>query len=148
MSGTWRWGNVPLPESHLVLVVVALVLDAVWPKSIGLGTTWARLVGVTLILLGVAGVVWATRTAGRVNLVEPDRLVTLGPYGRSRHPMYVAWTIIYLGAALVFDSVWFLVLLPVLAVWVHIESGREEKRMSRDFGSAYEQYQGRVRRYL
>ncbi len=148
MSGNWRWGNVPLPESHLVLVVVGLVLGAVWPRSIGLDAIWVPVVRVSLIIVGVVGAVWATRTAGRVKLAEPDRLVTDGPYGLSRHPMYVAWTIIYLGVVLIFDSGWLLVLLPVLAVWVHIEVSREEKRLSRDFGSAYELYRSRVRRYL
>jgi protein-S-isoprenylcysteine O-methyltransferase Ste14 len=148
MSPGWRWGNVPLPESHLVLIVVGLVLGAVWPYSIGLDATWAWVVGITLTIAGVAVVAWATQTAGRVELAEPDRLVTDGPYGRSRHPMYVGWTIIYLGIVLIRDSVWLLVLLPVLAVWVHFETSREEKRLSRDFGPAYEQYQGRVRRYL
>ena len=148
MGGNWHWGNVPLPESHLVLVVVGLVLGRVWPQSIGLNATWAPVVGVTLVVVGVAGVVWATRTAGRVKLADPDRLVTDGPYGRSRHPMYVAWTIIYVGVLLILDSVWLLVALPVLAVWVHTETGREEKRLSRVFGSAYKLYRSRVRRYL
>ena len=43
--------------------------------------------------------------------------------------MYMAWTVVYIGLLLVLDSAWFLILAPALAVWVHWESGREEKRL-------------------
>ena len=92
--------------------------------------------------------VWATNAAGEVSLAEPGQLVTSGPYSLSRHPMYVAWTLAYLGVALVLSSSWMLILFPVLAGWIHLESGREEERMFQTFGSAYTSYQARIGRYL
>lgn len=62
--------------------------------------------------------------------------------------MYMAWTFVYIGLLLVLDSAWLLILAPALAVWVHWESGREEKRLLDAFGSAYEGYRRRVRRYM
>ncbi len=46
------------------------------------------------------------------------------------------------------DSGWLLVLIPILALWVHWESGKEEHRLIESFGPAYVQYQDKVRRYL
>jgi protein-S-isoprenylcysteine O-methyltransferase Ste14 len=148
MKSGWRWGNVPLPEAHLVLIVIGVVLNGPWPLHIGSDTAWASWSAVILIVLGVVVIVWATVAAGRVKLADPDRLVTTGPYGMSRHPMYVAWTIIYLGLVLLLDSAWLLILTPVLAVVVHWQASREENRLVEAFGSDYEEYRNRVRSYL
>jgi protein-S-isoprenylcysteine O-methyltransferase Ste14 len=62
--------------------------------------------------------------------------------------MYVAWTMIYLGVALVLNTLWLLVLLPLLAVLIHREARREESRLEDAFGEVYRTYRRRVRRYL
>ena len=144
----WRWGNFPVPESHLVLIVLGVVLDVLWPIAVGTDSAWIKALGVILICLGVGGIVWATSTVGGVDLSDPDRLITTGPYELSRHPMYVAWTLIYLGVAMILDSAWLVLLAPVLSAWIHWETNREEKRMIQSFGPAYDSYRGRVRRYL
>ncbi len=148
MTRDWRWGNLALPEAHLALVVIGVALGIVWPLDLGLDGPWVTIAGTVLILVGVAGMTWATKAAGQLKLADSDHLITTGPYGLSRHPMYAAWTLVYFGLALVLDSGWLLVLAPVLAVWVHWESGREEKRLLDAFGPAYVEYQSKVHRYL
>ncbi len=148
MASGWRWANVPIPEAHLILIVVGAALSVLWPLSISPDGGWVMGIGAVLILGSVAVMVWATHAAGRVRLAEPDRIVTTGPYRVSRHPMYVAWTSLYLGLAGILSSGWLLILLPVLAIWVHWEATREEKRLVEAFGSAYEEYRSQVRRYL
>lgn len=81
-------------------------------------------------------------------MARPDRVVTDGPYAMSRHPMYVAWTAIYLGVALVARTAWLLLLTPLLVVLIRREIAREEERLTEIFGPAYVAYQARVRRYL
>ena len=148
MGNGWKWSNVPIPEVHLVLMVAGVILNAFWPLGIGWDGRLATGIGAALIAVSVALVVWATVAAGRVKLADPDRLITTGPYGMSRHPMYVAWTILYLGMLLILASGWLLMFLPVLAIWVNWESSREEKRLVEAFGPAYAEYRRRVRRYL
>lgn len=149
MAGTrrWRWRNVPLPEAHLALVAAGVILGLRWPRRITSARS-VRLLGGPLIVVGVAWAAWATRTAGRVDLERPERLVTRGPYAISRHPMYVAWTLIYLGVSLTLNTVWLLSLLPLLAVLTHREVKREEQRLVESFGGEYRTYRRRVRRYL
>jgi protein-S-isoprenylcysteine O-methyltransferase Ste14 len=146
-SRRWRWRNVPLPESHLVLMAAGIVLNAFWSRRIT-STRGVRPLGGSLIIVGAVVAAWATRTAGPVDLERPARLVTRGPYAVSRHPMYVAWTLIYVGVALVFNVLWLLVLLPLLGLLVHREARREESRLEDAFGDAYRTYRRRVRRYF
>jgi len=145
-SRRWRWRNVPIPESHLVLMAAGFVLNAFWSRRIT-STRGVRPFGGSLIIVGAVVAAWATRAAGPVDLERPARLVTRGPYAVSRHPMYVAWTLIYVGVALVFNVLWLLVLLPLLGLLVHREARREESRLEDAFGDAYRTYRRRVRRY-
>jgi protein-S-isoprenylcysteine O-methyltransferase Ste14 len=144
----WRWSNFPVPEAHLILIVSGVALGFVKPFALGLGSPGASILGAALELLGIALMVWATRTAGRTKLADDAQLITEGPYRLSRHPMYVAWTFSYVGLLLILDSGWLLVLIPILALWVHRETGKEEHRLVESFGPAYVQYQDKVRRYL
>lgn len=143
---SWRRSNVPLPEAHLGLGAVAMVMSILRPRRIA----WrqSRHVGGPLIIIGVALAAWATRAAGTTDLARPDQLVTGGPYAVSRHPMYVAWTAIFLGVAFVMRAAWLLLLAPLLVVLTRREMLREEERLTETFGVEYEAYKSRVRRYL
>lgn len=62
--------------------------------------------------------------------------------------MYVAWTLIYLGISLTLNTVWPLILLPLLAVLIHREVEHEEERLVEAFEDEYLTYRRRVRTYL
>jgi len=77
------------------------------------------------------------------------RLLTSGPYRLSRNPLYVGLLALYAGCALVADSVVALLLLPV--AWAGLHWGAvlpEERYLAPALGAAYEEYCGRVRRWL
>jgi protein-S-isoprenylcysteine O-methyltransferase Ste14 len=144
----WRWRNIPIPEAHLVGLGTGILLQVVtpwrppWPAWIGHGCGWS------LLLAGLAFGTWAVRTAAAVDLERPGQLVDSGPYAHSRNPMYVAWTLGYVGVALVAGTAWPLLLLPVVLVVTHIVVRREERSLERRFGDAYSSYKTSVRRYL
>ncbi|HJP71010.1 MAG TPA: methyltransferase [Candidatus Limnocylindria bacterium] len=140
--------NVPIPEPHLALLAVGLVLQAARPLRLPVPTrpaTWGAGVGVGI---SAAAIAWATRAAGEVDLAEPDRLVTTGPYGLTRHPMYEAWTSLYASIALGLRNGWLAALLPVLLARVHRDTGREDARLRQRFGRAHAAYSRAVPRYL
>ena len=137
----------PVPLAHVGLLAAAGVMTVVRRRPIT-SRLAVRIVGLPLIIGGVALGLWAVRTAGETNLAGPERLVTGGPYARSRHPMYVAWTMVYLGGALAGNTKWPLVLGPFLAGIIHLEALREEAFLRAEFGPEYEEYQARVRRYI
>lgn len=141
--------NVPVPESVLGGIVVGLGLEhalpaPVWPASPGL-----KRAGAGLILLGAALIGWSTAAARGMRMAEPSRLLTRGPYGLSRHPMYVGWLAIAAGIGLIARSFW--VLVGSLAAFLYldrVEIPREERVLAASFGDAYVAYRARVRRYL
>jgi protein-S-isoprenylcysteine O-methyltransferase Ste14 len=85
--------------------------------------------------------------------VRPDRaartLVTAGPYKLTRNPMYLGLAIVYLGIAIAGQSVWALILLPVvLAIIQRWAIEPEEAFLERRFGAQYISYKEKVRRWI
>lgn len=122
--------------------------------SLDLPDIWRR--GIALVLLAAGLVIegWAGghfRRAGTA--VEPWKpstaLVTTGIYGLSRNPIYVGFTVIYIGLAVGMDSPLALAMLfPCLIVLDRFVIVREEAYLERKFGEAYRSYKARVRRWL
>jgi protein-S-isoprenylcysteine O-methyltransferase Ste14 len=111
------------------------------------------MLGIVLLAFGGAVFVWGMRTFfGRTGIMlqrPADTLVTSGPYAWSRNPQYVGFTAIYIGAALITNMAWPLLLLPlVLTAVVLAVILREEAYLRRRFGDAYVAYCRRVGRWL
>ena len=112
--------------------------------------------GVALVLI-VGGLLLDGAAAGyfrRIGTaVEPWKpstaLATRGLYGLSRNPIYLGFAITYLGLSIAMDSIAALVLLvPCLWVVDRFVIQREEHYLAAKFGSEYEAYRARVRRWL
>lgn len=93
--------------------------------------------------------VWAVVEAQDMKIESPTKLHTNGPYSISRNPMYVGWSAIYLGIAMVLNSLWILAFFPVAFLIIHfVDIRREERHLDELFGDQYRRYQASVRRYL
>jgi protein-S-isoprenylcysteine O-methyltransferase Ste14 len=85
--------------------------------------------------------------------VRPDRaattLVISAPYKITRNPMYFGRALVYLGITIAGQSVWALILLPVvLAIIQRRAIEPEEAFLEKRFGSNYIGYKEKVRRWL
>jgi protein-S-isoprenylcysteine O-methyltransferase Ste14 len=147
-TAVWRWANVPLPEAHLVGLGAGFLIQLLAPGTLPWPFWAGHAFGWPLILAGLWLAAWAVRAAADVDLERPNQLVRRGPYAFSRNPMYVAWTLVYVGIALVANAAWPLLLLPVALLVTHRGVVREERFLERQFGPAYRTYQTSVRRYL
>lgn len=147
-SRRWQRANVPVPKSHIVALVAGFALQRIDSRQLPVSRRTALIIGTSSIGLNVLIIGWAILTLGRIDSRDPDQLVTSGPYGFSRNPMYVAWTGLYVGLAVLFRSFWVLSLAPFVAIAVHITVRREEAELARSFGESYRSYQGTVPRYL
>jgi len=104
-----------------------------------------RVAGIAMLGLATWVEIWAIWTMGR-NLVSdaeirPDtELVTHGPFGRVRHPLFASLLLLWAGAAAgLLSSVLaagFLVLAPAF----YLRARVEEAMLTRHFGSAYLEY--------
>jgi protein-S-isoprenylcysteine O-methyltransferase Ste14 len=113
-----------------------------------------RPIGLIFVLLGLALALWGVAVFRRAKTtIMPFRassaVVQDGPYRFTRNPMYVGMTLGYLGASLLFNTAWPMILLPlVLWAMVRLVITREEAFLSATFGSEYDDYRRRVRRWL
>lgn len=142
----------PPPLIYAAGLLIGWVLQRArpWP-FLPAGT--ARPLGIALVLAGLVGFagMMAFRRAG----TSPNpwhtaaRLVTGGPYRFTRNPMYLGFTLWYLGACAWMNALWPLLLLPlVLLVMQRGVIAREEAYLERRFGRDYTEYRARVRRWI
>jgi protein-S-isoprenylcysteine O-methyltransferase Ste14 len=97
---------------------------------------------------------WALLTVGRhrTGLLPGSpttTIIVVGPFARSRNPLYLGLLVGSAGLALLAGSLWALLLLPV--EWALLQWGAvlpEERYLAATFGSVYDDYCGRVRRWL
>jgi protein-S-isoprenylcysteine O-methyltransferase Ste14 len=147
--------KLPPPVWALIYVLTAAAIGwrLDWPKLLG----WPMVMplGVALVVVGLILPVWAIllfRSEGTE--VSPTsrsnyKLVTTGPYRFTRNPMYLGLVTLTFGIA-VWVGAWPMLIAPV-AVFattnlVHIPF--EEIKMRGQFGAIYDDYVGRVRRWL
>ncbi len=108
-----------------------------------------RIVGVLLIVLGIA--VWfigALRSDMDESITE-NRLQTKGIYAWVRNPMYSGWWIAMTGITLMWHNAWMLIL-PVID-WVIMTVAlinTEEKWLLDLYGDAYAEYKKHVNRCI
>ncbi|NLD71713.1 MAG: isoprenylcysteine carboxylmethyltransferase family protein [Chloroflexi bacterium] len=146
---TTRWRNIPLPEEYLIALALGTLAHVLVPVPLPLAAGILRVLGAALAALGFALIAWSVRAARDVDVAQPAALITHGPYARSRNPMYLGWTALVLGIALLVGSVWMLI--AVAAGWSYLQAVTipgEEASLRQAFGEAFEAYRRRARRWL
>jgi protein-S-isoprenylcysteine O-methyltransferase Ste14 len=134
-------------------VLLDRLLAALVPSIIP-ATLPVQVVGIAVGVIGLACVYTGIITFRRARTaVYPNRpasqVVTRGIYARTRNPMYLGFTLFYLGGVLVLASVGALALLPVVLLLLYrLVIAREERHLQRAFPEAYADYCARVRRWL
>jgi len=150
------------------VVVLRMVLTGLLGAVVGLETTWpahtwflrwplveaARWIGLPVAVAGLA-LLWRTHRAlgadfsPTLMVREEAQLVTWGPYARVRHPMYVAYLVIFAGAGLLVAN-WAIFLLgaAVIGLLMSVRLRKEEAMLREAFGRSYEEYERRVPRFL
>jgi protein-S-isoprenylcysteine O-methyltransferase Ste14 len=134
-------------------LLVGGMATVLWGDPVRLGA-WRGPVGWVLVLVFVVWNGWALMLFGRhrTGLLpgQPTaEMIEEGPYRLSRNPLYVGLLVLYLGVALLVPTVWAIVLFPVavvLLLWGAILP--EERFLHERFGTPYDAYTRRVRRWL
>jgi protein-S-isoprenylcysteine O-methyltransferase Ste14 len=143
----------PPPLIYLGTLIVGLLLQRIFPLKF-LRNGLAQIVGVALISAGVRVITSAVgemrRAETPLNPTQPVKaLVVEGPFSFSRNPVYLSLALLYAGIASLVNSLWAMLLLPVVLTVITREViEREEKYLERKFGDEYVSYKKRVRRWL
>lgn len=146
------------PPTFIFIIgfVLALWIDWQWPLPIVRESA-----DIVRFVIGVAALVvggwlfwWGMATFARARtgilLQQPaSRLVCSGPYRWTRNPQYVGYLVGYFGLSVLANTLWPLLLLPVVLVLLSLfVIEREEKYLRGVFGPEYVDYCRRVSRWL
>jgi protein-S-isoprenylcysteine O-methyltransferase Ste14 len=129
-------------SSSKILLFPAMIYSIFLPMK--LGTVWFY-VGLPIAVIGLIGytivlINWATS--------PKDSHVSGGLYCYSRHPMYVAMFVFFLGLSILASSWVILILLVVLVIGCVVYADVEERSCIEKWGDAYRKYMDRTPRWL
>jgi len=134
-----------------VAVYVPLLLTRGLPPTTG----WTRLLALPFFAVALTVYLWsvwnfAFRGKGTPLPIDaPTRLVVQGPYLYTRNPMYLAVMSALLGWLLAYQSLGLLLYtVGVGSAFATFVIGYEEPHLRRQFGEQYDDYMGRVPRWL
>jgi protein-S-isoprenylcysteine O-methyltransferase Ste14 len=149
--------RIPPPLLFALPLLTGFIVQHFVPTHIVNGvqpTRIIRMVGVAEIAIALGLFAWAVSTFVRLMTpVIPMRraraLVDEGPFRLTRNPMYLGFTVLYLGITFAANAFWPLVFLPEAIALTYLFAIRlEEAYLTREFGDAYTEYCSRVRRWL
>jgi protein-S-isoprenylcysteine O-methyltransferase Ste14 len=143
----------PPPLWYVLAVLIGVLLDRLLPLPIAADVMTA-VAGVIFVFGGVTlAFVSVDRFRRSKTSIVPIRsaetLVQYGTYRYTRNPMYVSLALLTIGCGLLLATWWPIVLLvPTLAIVQQFVIRPEEQYLRRRFGTEYDTYIRRVRRWL
>jgi len=155
-KGTQEWGS-------LVVVIAGVGLGIVGAVLIALRLTWAAIpvgrvalfvVGIVLMVLGIALRAWSVIVLGRnftvyVQVRDEQPVVDTGPYRLLRHPSYTGLLLVCLGIGLALGN-WLalivVVALPTAVILVRIRV--EERALLAGIGEPYRRFMSTRKRLI
>jgi protein-S-isoprenylcysteine O-methyltransferase Ste14 len=141
------------PLLFVLPILASLAFEWLAPTSFGHGASrWiiGVLIFVTGIALGGGGFITQKRAGTDPIPFNPTtRIVAHGVYQFTRNPMYVGFALCTLALAILVDSTWMLLAVPIgLVLTDRLIVTREERYLERKFGEEYLNYKRRVRRWI
>lgn len=144
---------VPPPLFPVVFILLGVLLERFWPLAIPEGPLvyWS---GRGLALAGLAVVISVgirfRRAATDIRPHKPtSAMVSDGPFRFSRNPIYVSFVVLQLALALILNSYWIMITIPLTMAGLYLYViRREEAYLSRKFGPEYDDFKAGVRRWL
>jgi protein-S-isoprenylcysteine O-methyltransferase Ste14 len=145
---------IPPPLLFAVPLLAGWIAGQWWEWRLLPNRTATIFVGAAFILAGVAiALAGVRRFRAAHTTVLPfggtTRIVTSGIYRWTRNPMYLGMAVAYTGVAILLNSGWSLVLLPVALGLVYLLAiRREERYLTEKFGDVYRQYCATAPRWI
>ncbi len=147
--------KIPPPAVTIAVAVIIWGISRLAPQvSLPLGVHWV----LTLVLVAagvacsVAGVLSFRGARTTLNPTKPEEassLVRSGIYRFTRNPMYLGLSLILVAWAVFLSSAWGLLGVAAFVLFMsRFQIAPEERALSRLFGSEFESYKARVRRWL
>lgn len=144
-----------------IIYIITSLFDNVYRIEIVQNTIIRWVIIIILLVMGLIYGIWSViiqNTVGQGGPVEignieispkTKNLVVSGPYKYTRNPMLFGTLLIYLAFALFINSITSVVLVSAIFVFMlTVVVKMEEKRLIKDFGNQYEEYQRKVSMFI
>ena len=144
-----RWAvSVPIKHEKLLNIISTVTLVAGFIYSIflplQLGKVWFFM-GLVIFLIAL---VISLSASLYVRITPINKPFTKGPYRYSRHPLYVAETLIFIGITIASVSWVFLLLTVIMQSFHMIYAPAEEQYCLKRYGKDYLEYMKRIPRWI
>ena len=143
-AGQTRWTRFAGIRVGVILVILLLLRVRAFKGHVVTNNLWLQGIGLAVFLMGLALAIWARVHLGRnwgmpmSQKVDPE-LVTAGPYGSIRHPIYSGIILAMIGTTIAVSLYW-LVAVVVIGAYFLYSAIVEERSMARLFPDSYPQY--------
>ncbi len=140
-----RWTKFAGIRVGIILVILLLIrLQVFKGHGAATGHPWLPGIGLAIFVLGLALAVWARVYLGRnwgmpMSQRANPELVTTGPYGKIRHPIYSGIILGMVGTAIAVGPYW-LNAVAILGAYFLFSAVIEERTMAKLFPAAYPPY--------
>ena len=140
------------PVALLIILAGDVVIHALrpgGPNGLLVQSPPVRGIGAALVISGLGTAVWARVILGRnwgMPMTQKDEpeLVTAGPYGLIRHPIYTGLILATVGTALAVSLAW-LVVAAVMGGYFIYSATVEERTLTAQFPESYPRYRARTK---
>ncbi len=146
--------RIPPPVWGIAFVLIAVGVDKIFDWSV-IAIVKSVPLAVVLAACGLGLMGWGVMTFRKAGTeILPTsainaKLVTEGPYGRTRNPMYVGITLVALSIALYVGTLPFYLVVVALFVLVNnVFIPYEEAKMERQYGQSFLDYKARVGKWF
>jgi len=130
----------------LPFAVLGVVLNLVFPSFFDVGGPSHTLTVVSVALVTFGGAIWAWSVVLILTKVPGRKLITSGPYAVVKHPLYTGVALLVLPWAGFLFNTWIGVLLGIaMYVGSRIYAPKEERILSKAFGTSWDEYCERVK---
>ena len=143
----------PAPVLYAVALLVGLAIEFALPTTV-LPRVAGLWLGAAMIVISIPIVISAVLALRRGRTAFDARkpstgIVTDGAFCFSRNPTYLSLTLLYVGVALMLDSLWILMMCVPAAALTHWGVVlREERYLEKKFREEYRTYAQKVRRWI
>ena len=153
LPGLFRHTSRRSLSSVIGVIIVAIAFAMVWPGASRSTPTFAIAprAGAVMAVMSAALGLWAIVTLGRqwsiqARLRTDHELITTGPYGWVRHPVYLAFLGMLVGTGLVFARGGWQVIAGMLLYLIGTECRvrAEDELLRWRFGKAFDDYARRI----
>jgi protein-S-isoprenylcysteine O-methyltransferase Ste14 len=144
-AGRSRWTQFAGFRVGIALLILLLIrLRVLKGHGAATGNPWLLGIGLVVFVIGLALAVWARVYLGRnwgmpMSQKADPELVTTGPYGSIRHPIYSGIILAMVGTAIAVSPYW-LIAAAILGAYFLFSAVSEEHTMAKLFPAAYPPY--------